>query len=297
MHRSLRCILVAAATAAVAFAALPGALWNVYAAEKTVYVGPQRIDCEGMGPQKCYQVKERPEDPWLLFYDEIEGFDYEEGYTYEVRVEETRVADPPADAASFKWRLLEVVNKTPEGNSQGDSLPQEITSTEWLLATYQIARAIPRDVSSFRSTLKLSAEGRANGSGGCNTFTAGYETGANHSITFDSVASTRKACAGEIMEWESTYFQALESARAYTLEDNRLRITFANGQGTLTYAPIDGTGDIPDDKPGEGTGPVVPGMPATGGGIALFLLLSLCGMLVLSGALLRKPKKQRHSSE
>src|SRR4028118_1922652 len=137
MYGTLRCTLILAVMATTALAGLVSSWQSAYAAEKTVYVGPQRVDCEGMGPQKCYQVKERLEDPWLLFYDEIEGFNYEEGYTYEIRVEETQVADPPADGASFKWRLLEVVSKTPAGNSQGTPLPQEMLSTEWLLATYQ----------------------------------------------------------------------------------------------------------------------------------------------------------------
>ncbi|HEX8598494.1 MAG TPA: DUF4377 domain-containing protein [Chloroflexia bacterium] len=291
MHGTLRHILVLAAVSMVALAGVVSSLESAYAAEKTVYVGPQRVDCEGMGPQKCYQVKERLEDPWLLFYDEIEGFSYEEGYTYELRVEETQVADPAADAPSFKWRLLEVVRKTPADNSQGTTLPQEMLSTEWLLTTYQIARTIPRDVTDFGSTLNFDADGRATGSGGCNSFGGEYQAGSGGSLTFGTLISTRKACAGEIMQWESTYFQALESASAYALEDNQLRITFANEQGTLTYVPNSAT----VTPPGEMPDPIVPGMPATGGSTAL--LLALCAALVVSGVLLTKAGKQKPSAD
>lgn len=292
MHGTLRRTLVLAAMATMALAGLVSSWQSAYAAEKRVYVGPQRVDCEGMGPQKCYQVKERLEDPWLLFYDEIEGFNYEEGYTYEIRVEETQVADPPADGASFKWRLLAVVRKTPAGNSQGTPLPQEMLSREWLLTTYQIARAAPRDVTNFGSTLKFEADSRAGGSGGCNSFGGQYQAGDGGSLAFDSLVSTLMACAEDIMQWESTYFQALESASAYALEDNRLRITFANGQGTLTYVPKGTTGP----GPGEGPDPTIPGMPATGTSFVL-LLLAFCAALVVAGALLRRPVKQKPSAE
>jgi hypothetical protein len=43
-------------------------------------VGPELADCTGVGPQKCYQVKARPEDEYRLFYSPIQGFEYEPGY-------------------------------------------------------------------------------------------------------------------------------------------------------------------------------------------------------------------------
>ena len=46
--------------------------------ERTMFVGPLLVDCEGEGPQKCMLVKENPEDEYTLFYDQIEGFSYEE---------------------------------------------------------------------------------------------------------------------------------------------------------------------------------------------------------------------------
>jgi hypothetical protein len=42
--------------------------------EITLYVGPLLVDCEGEGPQKCMLVKEKPEDEYMLFYDQVEGF-------------------------------------------------------------------------------------------------------------------------------------------------------------------------------------------------------------------------------
>jgi len=98
---------------------------------KTIYVGPELADCEGVAPQKCLLIKENPQDDYQYFYDQIDGFAYEEGYEYELLVKEENVAYPPADGSSLKWTLVEVVNKTPvqEDETTPDTaeaqLPQE----------------------------------------------------------------------------------------------------------------------------------------------------------------------------
>src|SRR4051812_43267238 len=79
--------------------------------EKTLYVGPELKDCVGVAPMKCMQVREEPNGPWTLFYSKIEDFTYEPGFTYELRVRETKVTNPPADGSSLKWTLVKLVNK------------------------------------------------------------------------------------------------------------------------------------------------------------------------------------------
>ncbi|EAZ91076.1 META and DUF4377 domain-containing protein [Crocosphaera chwakensis] len=59
---------------------------NSKTVEKTVYLSPETIDCIGVAPQQCLQIKENLEDDWTLFYGSIEGFDYEPGYFYELRI-------------------------------------------------------------------------------------------------------------------------------------------------------------------------------------------------------------------
>jgi heat shock protein HslJ len=82
----------------------------------TMYVGPVQADCVGEGPQKCLLVKEgSPDGPYLMFYSEIEGFEWEEGYHYELQVRKTKVENPPAGGSSIRYELVQVVNKTPAG--------------------------------------------------------------------------------------------------------------------------------------------------------------------------------------
>ncbi|PLW79391.1 hypothetical protein C0585_08175 [Candidatus Woesearchaeota archaeon] len=63
-------------------------------------------DCVGVAPQKCMVVNGK------FFYDQIEGFDFEEGYTYELKVEKIEKSEPiPADANKYRYVLVEVVSK------------------------------------------------------------------------------------------------------------------------------------------------------------------------------------------
>jgi len=47
-------------------------------------------------------------DNWFKFYDTIEGFDYEPGYIYDIKVTVEEVKNPPADASSLKYTLQEI---------------------------------------------------------------------------------------------------------------------------------------------------------------------------------------------
>lgn len=79
--------------------------------DKTIFVRDKRVDCEGEGPRLCMQVREAQSEEWTLFYGKIEGFSYEEGYAYELRVKVDGAKAPPADAPSQRLRLVEVVSK------------------------------------------------------------------------------------------------------------------------------------------------------------------------------------------
>ncbi len=59
---------------------------NTPTTEKTVYISPETRDCIGILPRQCLQIKENIEDKWTLFYESIEGFEYEHGYLYQVRI-------------------------------------------------------------------------------------------------------------------------------------------------------------------------------------------------------------------
>ncbi len=77
----------------------------------TMFVDSKRASCEGEGVTECLRVKDSAEGSWMLFYRTIEGFTYEPGYAYELRVEVSQVKNPPADSSSRHHRLVQVVSK------------------------------------------------------------------------------------------------------------------------------------------------------------------------------------------
>ena len=82
----------------------------VYAEEiTTFYINPHMVDCVGVGPMKCMQVREDLNSEWRNFYDKIQGFDFVQGNSYTVKVKITDVENPPADSSSKKYELMEIL--------------------------------------------------------------------------------------------------------------------------------------------------------------------------------------------
>jgi hypothetical protein len=76
-----------------------------------LWIGPELVECEGVAPMMCMQVAESADGEYEYFYDEIAGFDYQEGTSYVIDVEITEIEDPPADASSLQYTLVEIVEE------------------------------------------------------------------------------------------------------------------------------------------------------------------------------------------
>ena len=75
------------------------------------------FDSEGEFPIECMLVKEQGEDEYRpLAFCSIQGFEYEKGYEYDLRVNKTTLANPPADGSIYKYQLVRVVEKRQVGN-------------------------------------------------------------------------------------------------------------------------------------------------------------------------------------
>ena len=197
---------------------------------KTVYVGPVLVECEGEGAQQCMQVKENPEDKYQLYYDQIEDFEYQEGYNYELSIQEDTVENPPAGGSSIKWTLIEVVDKTSsmEGNT-------------WSLISYsnnqgELVKPQPKT----QITMQLQS-GEVSGNAGCNDYFGPYEI-SGENLTFSQIAMTEMYCETPqgIMEQESEYLIALGRATNFRLELDKLELFSADGVQLLSYgvAPV-----------------------------------------------------------
>lgn len=84
------------------------------AEERDLYVEHYMAPCQGFAPQLCMQTRENGTDgPLENFYDSIDGFTFEWGHRYELRVSVTEVEEPPPDGSALDYDLLEVISDTP----------------------------------------------------------------------------------------------------------------------------------------------------------------------------------------
>lgn len=204
------------------------------AAEVIWIIGPELVDCVGVGPQKCMQIKEDPEADWQLFYSNIEGFDYEEGNVYVIQVLVEPVENPPADGSSLKYTLIEVIEQQPVETTDMSTVAT-FENTLWSLAALTYPDGTVSDlVPDTKITIQF-ADGEFNGNGGCNGYFGTYELDGDM-ITLGPVGSTQKLCLPEeINAQESAYFAQLSTVTQFALSENILLMLNADGNAIFVY--------------------------------------------------------------
>jgi len=79
----------------------------------TMDVAPERVPCQGFAPQECLRVRQHPDTAWTFFYDEIEGFTFEPGFEYTLRVRVREIENPQQDGPGLSYRLIALLRKVP----------------------------------------------------------------------------------------------------------------------------------------------------------------------------------------
>jgi heat shock protein HslJ len=222
----------------------------------TMIVGPELVDCTGVGPQKCYQVKTHPEDEWQMFYSPIQGFQYEPGYEYAITVKVEPVANPPADASAYTYTLVEVTSKTPVSQVGVEPVGTAVPATEapavepattpetmpaaslegapWQLVSYaDAAGEMHEPLSGTQITIEF-RDGQVAGSSGCNNYIGSYRV-AGEKLSIRLSGSTMMACPEEVMSQETAYWAALDGAALYRITGDALQIVSADGKPLLNY--------------------------------------------------------------
>lgn len=75
---------------------------------KTIFVASQEIDCTETTTQKCLQIRESSSQEWEHFNGTIKDFDYQKGYTYQLKVQVTSLKGQQQNAS---YTLVEVLAK------------------------------------------------------------------------------------------------------------------------------------------------------------------------------------------
>ncbi len=108
---------------------------------KKVYIADHLIDCQGVAPQKCMLYKENSSDEWSYFYDQIDGFKYEEGFSYQLEVLVKKVDKPLADASAIQYTLVKVLSKEKQNNTIAQHTPNKISKPQENIITVEYQAA------------------------------------------------------------------------------------------------------------------------------------------------------------
>lgn len=120
-----------------------------------------------------------------------------------------------------------------EGGATGESL----VDTKWQLVSMGSANAPSPVIAGSTLTLEFRQDGSLGGSAGCNSFSGSYQT-QGASLSIGALVSTLMACVDEgLMQQETRYLAALQSAIGYELQDNQLVIRYTDGQAQLIFVP------------------------------------------------------------
>jgi heat shock protein HslJ len=215
----------------------PGAVQTPPASGETMtlYIGPALADCTAVGVDQCLQAKTSPAGEYQLFYDPIQGFDYEPGFDYEITVSRVEVENPPADASNYRYNLVAVISKTPAVVAETDRLPLE--GPLWRLESMLGANALSPVLAGSLATARFQG-GEMSGNATCNQFFGAYQlSGGNLSVTVGG--STMMACQPpELMQQEITYLSLLGQTASFAIDGEQLMLQDASGNAILRYTAV-----------------------------------------------------------
>jgi len=82
-----------------------------------IFIDHYKSECFGLALSLCLRSRSSSATDWSLFYETIEGFNYEWGNVYRLKVNVSSVDNPPQDSSSKKYTLVEVLSKEPESTA------------------------------------------------------------------------------------------------------------------------------------------------------------------------------------
>ncbi len=235
--------------------------------EVTLFVAPELAECTEAGAQTCMMVKEKREDEYTYFYDQIDDFEYEEGYEYELRV-----LVVPVDASMLNYDLLEVVSKTAVSTTNAETAGDSAASFEdnmWQLDSYRANGELIATTESGAYTFTSAnseTPAQMDAHTGCNNISATYTLDEND-ITFGMGISTQKSCSEAMSAQEAGIQSGLYSTISYAVDGDNLIMTDATGTVMMQFSAV-------DDEPltdtlwqatslNDGTGGVISVLPET----------------------------------
>lgn len=199
--------------------------------EQTLWVNSAKVDCVGVGPMQCFQIKNDEDEPWSNFYQEISGFEFEPGYIYKLKVAVDTLDKKtlPADKSYLEYRLIKILAKETD--------PYLTLNDIWVVTGFH---GIDNQIITAGSLPNIEINTRSMsfyGSDGCNQNKGKIETLSGNQIKFGPVMSTKKACLD--MRVPNEFNSALSRVRYFERKNLELVFYDENNSKLLTFKKVD----------------------------------------------------------
>lgn len=197
---------------------------------ETLWVNSLKTDCDAVGLTECLMIQDGEKiDPqaWENFYSPIEGFEYQSGYLYQIQVKKEDVENVAADASSFKFTLVKVLNKEID--------PKLRLNDIWVCTSI-----FGEEVGSREKAITIEfhlQDKRILGSDGCNNFNGGISVVGQDILKLGPIAGTRMMC--QDMDMSDKFNKALNKIERYEINDMTLYLYCEEGNELMTLKKVD----------------------------------------------------------
>lgn len=206
---------------------------TAHAQTKTIYINSTKKECTGVAPMQCFQYKTSPDEDWKLLYQPIEGFSYQEGYLYTLRVKTIRITNPPADGSSVRYILKKVISKQKD-NTMNSAMAQRSVEGKWIISAILTSGKLTEVSDKGWEMEFLTAEQMA-AAGLCNRMNGGFTLQGNQ-IKFGPMRSTKMMCPD--MDLETAFSKAITEIDNYAFDANRLLLKKGNEILVILSMPV-----------------------------------------------------------
>jgi heat shock protein HslJ len=137
---------------------------------------------------------------------------------------------PAAAALGFSILMMAAA-----GQAANDPAMPEFASTAWRAETI-----MGRPVMDYAaSTITFEADGRVQGRGGCNRY-FGSSTIEGERLSLGPLGATKMTCAPALMDQETRFFEALQTAERWTFDEHGLLLVYSSGADQPSrFAPFE----------------------------------------------------------
>lgn len=197
------------------------------------WVNSAKVSCTGVSPMSCLQIQKGDEiDPsaWEFFYSGIEGFEYEPGNIYQIKVKSTPKENVPADASSINYELVKVISK--------ESDPSLRLTNIWKVISVGNIQNPKNSRTEEDLTFEFNASEKTYfGDTGCNSVRGEIKENDGEKLLLGPGATTMMACPD--MNVENAVSKALIDARSFKVENNQLLLMNDAGATLITFQAVD----------------------------------------------------------